>query len=168
KVDVYQDYLEGKEWAHYEAEADPQGVDGRLNISAKLPPSATIPAAGEKPQVTEVAPKLMDDGSVRLKIEGRRLIYGEASENSTSFGNRIEDTRLKIRIGSYIQYVYGSEFKEVDIDASTGSGSFSVQLPNDILVSRAHFSFERPSPGGTSNEKGEWAAATEAEPSEEF
>ncbi len=121
---------------------DPTGITGdTFRVSVDIPPAPTVPPAGVEPIFTQVAPEFDSAGNVKLKMIGANLV-----EHDSLFS--IEDSRIRMQIGNYVQYIYGDEFTDVVVsDNELSAGTFKFDIPNDILATRATFTYQRRGPG---------------------
>ncbi|MGX9354809.1 putative Ig domain-containing protein [Roseobacteraceae bacterium S113] len=166
KIATYQQFLKDGDFSKVELDVKPGAFDsGKISLVGRLPKDASVDPAGEDIVIEKVTPLYSSDASGNPTVKVR--ITGQNLTNSSGFGSSIGETRIRYTIGNFTGYIDPANIDATGVDEN-GSGTILFNPPNNILVSRASFFFERPNPAGAAGDQGGWSQGTEAISSQKF
>ncbi|OYU20118.1 MAG: hypothetical protein CFE34_01980, partial [Rhodobacteraceae bacterium PARR1] len=156
RVKIYEKYLDGADYEKALERDIPAGNPAdKITLSVVSPKGSLTPAKGADPQIQSVTPQI-SGSAVTLKFTGQNMFYPDNSALGGFFGSDVKDGRIKFAIGNFTRYVTGADFKNVTMDQTTGIASFSIEVPQDILLTKARITFERPDPGAANGSFNGW------------
>ena len=149
RVKIYEKYLDGADYEKALERDIPAGnPNDKITLSVVAPKGSAAPAKGDDPVIQQVTPKIAGS-TVTLKITGKNMFYPQNGPLGGFFGSDVKDGRVKFAIGNFSRYVTGADFKAVTMDQATGIASFEIEVPQDILLTKARITYRfMPGRGG--------------------